>query len=106
MVKIESEKENGFLLSTFLQIPFGKLNQEAWIGLSDNEKEGKFIWTDGTSTKYSNWAADQPNDEEKKQDCGEIVNGVFWPGGLSQTGLWNDYQCHLKLMYICQKNSK
>ena len=106
MVKIESEKENDFLLNTFLQIPIGKLNREAWIGLTDKEKEGEFLWTDGTSTKYSNWAAGQPNDEDNKQDCAEIANGVFWPGGLSQVGVWNDFQCNLRLIYICQENNK
>lgn len=106
LVKIESEKENDFLLNTFMQIPIGKSNIEAWIGLSDKKKEGEFVWTDSTSTEYSNWAADQPNDEDNEQDCGEIVNGVFWPGGLSQIGLWNDYQCQIKLMYICQKDSE
>jgi len=103
LVKIESEQVNDFLLKTFLQIPIGKLNREAWIGLTDKEKEGEFKWTDGTSAKYSNWAADQPNDEYNEQDCGEIVNGVFWPGGLSQIGVWNDFQCNLRLMYICQE---
>lgn len=106
LVKIESEKENDFLLNTFMQIPIGKFNREAWIGLSDKKKEREFIWTDGSTAKYSNWAMDQPNDEGNGQDCGGIVNGVFWPGGLSQVGLWNDYECYKKLMYICQKENK
>ena len=103
LVKIGSEKENNFLLNTFLQIPSDKINREAWTGLSDKENEGEFVWTDGTAPDYKNWAAEQPNDEDNKQDCAEIVNGVFWPGGLPQIGLWNDFQCHQKLMYICEK---
>ena len=47
-------------------------------------------WTDGTSTKYSKWAMVQPNNEENKQDCGEMVNRVFLAWGLSQIVLWND----------------
>lgn len=105
LVKIESEKENNFLLKTFMQIPFDELNRSAWIGLTDKGKVGEFIWMDGTSPAYINWAEEQPNNEEGDQDCTELVNGVFWPGGLAQTGLWNDYQCHLKLMYICEKKN-
>ncbi|KAJ7326092.1 C-type lectin domain 17, member A [Desmophyllum pertusum] len=103
LVKIDSKKKNSFLLNTFMQIPFDKLTREAWIGLTDKENEGEFVWTDGTSPTYVNWAEEQPNDQNNEQDCGEIVNGVFWPGGLSQKGLWNDYQCGQNLTYICEK---
>ena len=89
-----------------MQIPFDEINRSAWIGLSDKKKEGKFVWLDGTSPKYLNWADEQPNNENNNQECVELVNGVFWPGGLTQTGLWNDYQCHEKLMSICEKKSK
>ncbi|XP_078342790.1 C-type lectin LmsL-like [Oculina patagonica] len=106
LVKIESEKLNDFLLKTFMQIPFDEMNLSAWIGLTDKKKEGKFVWLDGSSPTYNNWAEEQPNNEDGGQECVELVNGVFWPGGLSQVGLWNDYQCNAKLMYLCEKKSK
>ncbi|KAL9960091.1 hypothetical protein ACROYT_G033496 [Oculina patagonica] len=55
-VKIESEKLNDFLLKTFMQIPFDEMNRSAWIGLTEKKKEGKFVWLDGTSPTYINWA--------------------------------------------------
>lgn len=107
LVKIESKKENEFLLNTFLQLEVGELNMEAWIGLRDKEKEGKFVWTDGKPLKqkgsFTNWADEQPNNEDG-QNCVEIANGVFWPGGPPQVGVWNDFQCKQKMMYICEKN--
>ena len=104
LVKIESEEENTFLLRTFLEIPYGDVNIEAWIGLTDQDNEGEFVWADGTAAKYTNWADEQPNDEDNQQDCAEIANGVFWPGGPPQIGVWNDFQCENKLMYICEKS--
>lgn len=105
LTKIESKEENAFLLKTFLQILPGEVMKEAWIGLTDKEKEGTFVWTDGTDPEYTNWADKQPNDEDEEQDCGEIANGVFWPGGPPQIGVWNDFQCGNELMYICKKNA-
>ena len=105
LTKIESQGENDFLLNTFLKIMPGEVNREAWIGLTDKEKEGTFVWTDGTEADYENWADEQPNDEDHEQDCAEIANGVFWPGGPPQIGVWNDFQCDRELMYICKKNA-
>ena len=107
MVTIESEEENNFLLDTFLQVPSDAINTEAWIGLNDKEEEGKFFWTDGTpqnsDENCNKWADEQPNDEDG-QDCTEIANGVFWPGGPPQIGVWNDFQCDKNIMYICEKS--
>lgn len=103
LVKIESADENIFLLNSFLQLLPNDNNREAWTGLSDKKEEGDFVWTDGATPEYTNWAAEQPNDEDDEQDCVEIVNGVFWPGGLPQIGLWNDFQCKKALMFICEK---
>lgn len=103
LVKVDSEEENTFLLRTFLQIPKGEVNREAWIGLTDKLEEGEFVWTDGTPAEYTNWADEQPNDEDNEQDCGEMANGVFWLDGPPQIGVWNDFQCDENLMYICEK---
>ena len=106
LVKIESNDENTFLLDNFLEVPSGEENIESWIGLTDKEEENAFVWTDGTpvNSNCSNWADEQPNDEDGEQDCAEIANGVFWPGGPPQIGVWNDFQCSSELMYICEKN--
>ena len=107
LIKIESKAENDFLLNTFLQIPEGAINIEAWIGLTDKKEEGKFVWTDGTPEQENctMWADGQPN-EEDGQDCAEIANGIFWPGGPPQVGVWNDFQCNSKIMYICEKKRR
>ncbi|XP_022801547.1 alpha-N-acetylgalactosamine-specific lectin-like isoform X1 [Stylophora pistillata] len=104
LVKIESADENIFLLNSFLQLLSNETNREAWTGLSDKMEEGEFVWTDGSTPEYTNWAAEQPNDEDDQQDCAEIANGVFWPGGLPQIGVWNDFQCKRALMFICEKD--
>lgn len=106
LIKIESKEENDFLLNKLLRIPSNAKFIEAWIGLSDKDKENTFVWTDGTplnlNENCSVWADDQPNDE-LGQDCVEIENGVFWLGGPPQIGVWNDFHCNKTLKYICEK---
>lgn len=48
----------------------------------DKFEEGEFVWIDGILVEYINWVEEQLNDEDNEQDCGEIVNGVFWFDGL------------------------
>ena len=36
--------------------------KQAWLGATDEIKEGQWRWIDGTEMTYTNWAKDQPND--------------------------------------------
>ncbi len=52
------------------------LGQEHWIGASDLEDEGTYVWLDGTNlgVSDSNWALGQPKDDAPDLDC-VILNG-------------------------------
>ena len=41
---------------------------ELWIGLSDEEVEGVYAWTDGTPLDFSAWRSGQP-DNDSSEDC-------------------------------------
>ncbi|MCI4395034.1 hypothetical protein PGIGA_G00175810 [Pangasianodon gigas] len=68
---------------------------EAWIGLSDREKEGEWKWVDGTplTTKY--WASGEPNNAGD-EDCAVIYS--------LNKAVWNDKKCSEKLHWICEKH--
>ena len=53
-----------------------------WIGLNDLNAEGTFLWADGNSDSYRNWAVGEPNDQGN-EDC-----ALMWVGGY-----WDDDSC-------------
>ena len=65
-----------------------------WIGASDIDAEGNWVWkSDGDSLTYTDWAPEQPNNENGNQNCGAIQGN----------GKWGDFDCtnHTR-EFICQ----
>ena len=69
LVKVESREENDFIKTKLL--PTDK-DGNYLIGLSDSDKEGDWMWTDGTQLDldgYKNWGHNQPNDSNNNEHC-------------------------------------
>jgi hypothetical protein len=64
-----------------------------WIGLSDREVEGRFVWVDGAELRWSNWEPFEPNDLGRGEDCA-LLNP--W------SGRWNDADCDLSAPFVCE----
>ncbi|CAL1527114.1 unnamed protein product [Lymnaea stagnalis] len=66
-----------------------------WIGLNDINKEDTFVWEDGSSLAYSNFATSEGTANNTQgvhtphpnEDCVVIDIGA--------RGKWRDYQCDL-----------
>lgn len=83
LVTISNADENAFVLA----LGAG----EAWIGYSDAETEGTFVWAAGGGS-YINWGMSQPDDAGGAEDCAEMV----------ADGTWNDLPCDAKRAYVCE----
>ncbi|KAK7482491.1 hypothetical protein BaRGS_00026308, partial [Batillaria attramentaria] len=60
-----------------------------WIGLSDQQHEGTWVWVDQTPLQgYLHWAAGEPN-AMGDEDC----VAIFGTRGTDLNGRWNDYDC-------------
>ncbi|XP_077990639.1 hepatic lectin-like [Glandiceps talaboti] len=78
-----------------------------WIGLGDKDKEGQYVWDDGTSlcsTLFTDWAKKEPNNNEKKdvngQDCVQLW---YRQRTKDMWGKWDDEYCAFREKgFICE----
>ena len=90
LVTINSADENSWVDSTADSLSTDKW----WVGFNDIDSEGYFVWEDGSSTTYTNWELDEPNNLDGGEDC--VVLNRF----VDQT--WNDEKCSHSFYYICE----
>merc|ERR1712156_1067151 len=103
------QRESGYLAEPRSASQTEEINQllssdsNYWIGLTDKETEGVFIWnSDGVNCEsYDNWASGQPDDCHGNEDCGLIAGGWAYE--------WDDEVCEMEewengpFYALCQK---
>ncbi|XP_070771371.1 CD209 antigen-like protein E [Enoplosus armatus] len=98
LVVIESTEEQKFLSN------FTTGGTQAWIGLTDRDKEGTWIWINRAPlslqpVKY--WRKDQPDNGDGYKTLGEEDCAHIITGGDEKN--WNDLSCDTTLRWICEK---
>ncbi|KAJ8366728.1 hypothetical protein AAFF_G00344930 [Aldrovandia affinis] len=90
LVIIESKEEQDFISKH-------RRDDFYWIGLSDSETEGTFLWVDGTPLQEDKafWGRGQP-DDNGPQDCAAT---------LPAQSEWFDVRCSSNLMSVCQTDA-
>lgn len=76
LVTINDQAENDWLVNTFGTTYF-------WIGFSDYQQEGNWVWTSGEPVTYTNW-----NWQESEPNGGTLENFAHLNWG--HIGGWND----------------
>ncbi|XP_078030297.1 C-type lectin domain family 4 member E-like [Epinephelus lanceolatus] len=71
------------------------IRSNTWIGLNDRDKEGTWMWTDGTPLTVAYWRGWPDNWRE--EDCVEIL------AGKKTRENWNDLRCDTSKPWICEK---
>lgn len=72
LVVVNDQAEQDYLWSTF-----GPLSGLFWIGFTDADHEGRYVWTTGEPSTYTNWFAGEPNN--------------LYPSGERWGNMWIDY---------------
>lgn len=89
LVTITSQAETDFVAENFLDT----FNDIIWIGLSDIETEGDFVWVTGEPLDYTNWSDNEPNG-------GVSENAVVLLANIPK--VWFDYPEASLLRYIVE----
>jgi hypothetical protein len=89
MTSIQSDSENTWIYNTGAnyQDPVSSW----WIGFNDRDTEGVWVWEDGSTGNYTQWAPNEPNDAGG-EDC----------GSLQDDETWADLPCEWADPYVCE----
>ena len=94
LVSISSESENSYVS--------GLINEQFWIGFTDQANEGQFEWADGSTSNFSKWAPNEPSNSgpTNNEDYTLINTGE---GGVSTSeGYWNDVDNNTSYRFVME----
>ena len=66
---------------------------KVWIGATDQEREGTWIWSDCSSYNFEGWVHNATG--KRKENCAELYNTNEHEKG------WNDLECKEQLNFVC-----
>ncbi|XP_063755978.1 C-type lectin domain family 4 member A-like [Eleginops maclovinus] len=104
LVKIESREEQTFL-EYELRGKMTEAEDKFWIGLTDSETEGKWLWTDRSEldSSLSFWFKGEPDNYKKVNPDGENCARMGEKGGAPDLKCWFDAPCKVPHKSICEK---
>ncbi|XP_060949068.1 lactose-binding lectin l-2-like [Limanda limanda] len=89
LVSIHSLDEHNFV-QTLIE-KFDRANGGIWIGLSDLQEEGSWMWSDGCPARFVLWSKGEPNTHH--EDCVEKI--------FHTDKKWNDRICSDRIPSVC-----
>ncbi|XP_076829471.1 macrophage mannose receptor 1-like isoform X2 [Brachyhypopomus gauderio] len=127
LVTIGNQTEQAFLTTLMLNT-----HDDVWIGLNDINSEMQFLWTDGKTVRFTNWAKNYPvsvpYDHRSHganpylpwgmEDYGHDTDAIWWHDfeevefdcvimvreTFKITGKWKVEDCNVKRGFICKRS--
>ena len=90
LVSINSQIEQDFINEAFASVDDG--DHGKWIGFTDKNQEGNWVWSDGSNLDFTNWSPGEPSNGNGSSEnfgmmwanYGHQLNDIF------PIGSWND----------------
>ncbi|XP_028317716.1 lactose-binding lectin l-2-like [Gouania willdenowi] len=92
LASIHSLEEHAFVNSLIKNLD--PAQEHTWIGLSDNHKDERWMWSDGSKVNFVYWETVEPrNDDDGLQHCVHTNWGSEWK--------WKHSMCFNLLPFVC-----
>ncbi|XP_072307502.1 echinoidin-like [Eucyclogobius newberryi] len=108
LVKVETREEQKFLFEKMKALKGRKSSEEMfWVGLTDSETEGEWMWMDGSQLNKSLafWfvlgTANEP-DNWTEYPAGEDCGRMGARAGASEFLCWFDVPCSMTSRFLCE----
>ncbi|XP_070976307.1 macrophage mannose receptor 1-like [Oncorhynchus clarkii lewisi] len=69
----------------------------SWIGLSAQDPNTGYAWTDGSPLSFQHWMEGEPDNYNGVESCAEMRNS-YW----DEEGSWNDVNCEDYNNWLCE----
>jgi hypothetical protein len=76
LASMDDFDENFWVVNNVLR--FDGNDRRAWIGYTDQDSEGTFVWSNGSTATYTNWNAGEPNNANGTEHYTEILGNGTW----------------------------
>ncbi|VDI38134.1 Hypothetical predicted protein [Mytilus galloprovincialis] len=86
LVSVHNERESNFLSKNVT-----RTYKIMWMGLSNFQNNGRYVWSDRTILNYTHWGPSEPNNLNDNENCAE-----------TNYRTWNDNNCFLSFSFICK----
>ena len=70
-----------------------------WLGGTDYDEEGTWMWTDGTPFSYTKWDSGE-GAAGTTQNC--LAMDEYYSSNYN--GYWHDFECYFSYPYVCEIN--
>ena len=88
LVTISSRAENDFVFRVVAR------HASVWIGYSDTQREGRWVWVGGSRTRFVNWGPGQPDNWQGREEFAHLESHA--------RGRWNDNSGDRRLWFVCE----
>uniref|UniRef100_A0A3P8TCC5 C-type lectin domain-containing protein n=1 Tax=Amphiprion percula TaxID=161767 RepID=A0A3P8TCC5_AMPPE len=107
LVKIDSSDEQSFLERRLKDV-MSEAEDKFWIGLTDSEEEGRWLWVDGSplNERLKFWNYKEPDNWTGKDPNGEDCVRMGEKVGAPDLKCWFDKSCKVPHKSICEKPEK
>ncbi|XP_022098506.1 alpha-N-acetylgalactosamine-specific lectin-like [Acanthaster planci] len=94
LVSITNVAEDNLMYNMW-QSTCGTAFDTVYMGLTDRQEEGNFVWLDGSGLSYTNWKDGEPNNTNRDESCAGLLSGP-------SSQYWEVVPCSREYVFICK----